>query len=203
MKQISSVIVVLGCSFLLFACSGKSSLNPKEFIRWVESDENGLFGVKVIEGLEYKIHYRPHEYITLKSQLRDSSISADSMRNQLGDLQYFTFQMKNLNGSNSPLKCGLSSETEYYDRIGYLSFGVQNDIKLIENGDTLNCVLAVFERNFNVAPTNTLSLAFESKKPLELAVTKEFVFNDKVFGNGPIRIIIDKENIENIPELKL
>ncbi len=200
MNNIKIFILFIGVIFLN-SCS--SILEPQEYLKWVESDENGMFGVKKIENLEYKIHYKPHDYIALKSVLKNDLTDFDKKKKQLGDLQYFTFQLKMLKGNDSPLKYQLTHENEYYDRIAYLSFGIQDDIILIENGDTLNCVLAVFERNYNIAPTSTINLAFEPNTNNKKNSTKEFVFNDRMFNNGPIRIKINKKKIQNIPELKI
>ena len=199
-NKINLIILILG-GLILSSCS--SMLEPQEYLRWVESEDNGMFGIKTIENMEYRIHYKPHDYIALKSLLDNDISEFDKKKEELGDLQYFTFQLKTVTGSNSPLKYNLQTENEYYDRIAYLSFGIQKDLKLIENGDTLNCVLAVFERNYNIAPVSTFSLAFETKLGQHEIHTKEFVFTDKVFKNGPIRIQIKEKDIKNIPELKI
>jgi hypothetical protein len=194
------ILYFLFCGIVFFSCN-PSILSPTEFIKWIEDEENNLIQTKTINDLEYKLQYKPIEYIVAKDKVL-GDIDFSKKRIELGDLQYFTFQIKILGSTQTPLKYNLSSENEYYERIKYFSFEIQRDLKLIVNNDTLNCVLAHFERTFNISPTATFSLAFENNNETEI-FDKEFIYTDKVFNTGPLRFIIKKQDIIDIPELKL
>lgn len=195
------LIILIGVSLFFLSC-GTEVLQPGDYISWMETEDNGFIKSKTIENLEYKIQYKPTTYVAVKNAKGDADVFSKEMK-ELGDLQYFTFQIKALTGQQSPLKYNLRTEEEYYERIKYFSFDIQRDLKIIEGNDTLNCVLSLFERTYNISPTSTFSLAFEKSKSTEVEFDKEFLYRDRVFNAGPIRLQIEEEDIKDIPELKI
>lgn len=49
--------------------SSETSIAKKEYPKWVESKENGLNNLKIINKFNYEIQYKPIEYILAKKEL--------------------------------------------------------------------------------------------------------------------------------------
>jgi len=186
---------------LSLAC-GSPSLSPADYVHWVENRDNGLIYSKKVGLFEYSILYKPVEYIAIK-ELGKEEINQKRIEGklkELKDLQYFTLKIKADEG-NDLLKAGITEEAEYYDRLNYISGFMADDIKLIEGKDTLVCRLYNMERNYGLAPYNNIVLAFDAKENNNQ--DKQIEINDKGFGVGKMILRIKKEDIENIPQLKL
>lgn len=188
-------------------------LAPKEYIRWIEDKEHGIQVKKTIGDYTFATVYKPYEYLIAR-EIKKDSISAgilDEKINSINDLQYFSFRISAENQNTELLKVGLSSQDEYYARIEYCSFKMQQDIKLVDNNDTLNCVLFHFERVYNIAPYATFVLGFplteKEKKDIQqgkkiVHPDKTLSYEDKIFGIGKVNLTIKGENINRIPKLK-
>jgi hypothetical protein len=119
-------------------------------------------------------------------------------------MQYLTFRISTPNLKSELLKAGISSLEEYNQRILYCSFQMQNDLKLLDGRDTLNCELFHFERVYNLAPYATFSLGFPLGKMEcngKQINDKTLIYDDKMFGVGRINLTIKGKDIENIPHL--
>jgi hypothetical protein len=86
------------------------------------------------------------------------------------------------------LKFDLTSAAEYDRRVKYSAFDMQRDIYFVsENNDTIPCVIFHFERNYDVSQTGKFSLGF----PCEKCRKGTIVFEDRLFNNGKIKLLID------------
>lgn len=185
---------------LLTSCF-QEALSPNDYRSWVENKENGLWVAKELGDFEFSILYKPTEYIALL-ELNPDSINEQKIeksRKDLGDMQYFTLKIKAKHG-NDLLKTGVENDLQYFDRLNYLSAFMQEDIKLIEGSDTLPCKLFHMERNYGLAPYNNFVLGFAATKNEN---DKQVEIHDRVFGVGKVILKVSKEDIENIPQLKL
>src|SRR5438105_2151917 len=72
------------------------------------------------------------------------------------EMTYFNLKIELTNGQGEILKYNLASPQQYDSRIKYISFGMQNDIFIVQNSDTLRPGLYQFERIFEVAPIATV-----------------------------------------------
>ncbi len=185
----------------MFQACSPVSLSPSDYVRWVENGENGLCATKQIEDFEFSILYKPLNYVALRETNKDSVTEEriEKNKDELKDLQYFTLKIKAKEG-NDLLKTGISTDQEYFDRLNYLSGFMQDDIKLIEGKDTLICKLFHMERNYGLAPYNNFVLGFSATKNEN---DKLVEINDKAFGVGKVILKIKKEDIQNIPQLKI
>ena len=188
-------------SILLLSSCFREALPPAEYKSWVENKENGLWVAKELGDFEFSILYKPTDYVALL-ELNPDSVEEQKIENskkELGDMQYFTLKIKASQG-NDLLKTRVESEMQYFERLNYLSTFMQDDIKLIEAGDTLPCKLFHMERNYGLAPYNNFVLGFAATKNEN---DKQVEINDKVFGVGKVILKVSKEDVDNIPQLKL
>lgn len=177
------------------------SLNPIEYVQWVEDKKNGLMVEKQIGEYTFSAQFKPLEYVVLK-QTKDPNIKSDVVKKEaeeMSDLQYFTFKIGVANGTEDPLKFGVNTNEDFQKRVEYFSFSLQNEIKLIDDTDSLNCVMFHFERAYGIAPYCTFVLGFEKSKTD--AANKILVYNDQLLGVGPVKLMIQSENLKHIPKL--
>lgn len=220
---ISEVLLFSGCNSIAKERSSEKSileeikeltgknviteLNPQEYVNWVEDKNNGLIVSKKMGDFTFSAFYKPTNYLALV-ELGKDSINKKQMTKKLEEyegLQYFTYRIESDNKITELLRVGMKSNDDYYSRIEYFSFKMQEDLKLIEDKDTLDCVLFHYERVYGLAPYASFVVGFPlSKESNNKGVNnydKIISYTDKVFGTGKINMTVKNENIKSIPNL--
>lgn len=177
-------------------------LYPGEYIAWIKDPAHSFYQEKIIRDISFSALYKPYEYIACQEQRTDSikETTLVKYREELGGMQYFDLRIAISGGTGELLKHQLNSAGDYEKRVDYFAFDMQNDIRLIEAGDTLPCSLFHFERIYDVAPYSSFLLGFPvSGKKSE---SKTLVFHDKVFNKGIIKFVFNAKNIATLPKLK-
>jgi len=171
-------------------------ISPGEYISWVDK----YYSQKVTIGeITYELKYLPVSYMLLTNQEYSDEKQFQKDLKDNDNSHYFSLKISRSDYSGDPLKSGISSENEYYGRVEYLSFGIASDVVLIENGDTLPCTVNSYERSFNVGPYITEMLTFS--KGTEKPVDRVLVYNDRLFGNGPVKFRFGKEKFIQSPQI--
>jgi hypothetical protein len=196
-NRIKYLLLILAAIY--FVACRHESLSPHEYVKWVRASDNGLNVQKKIDGFEFILQYKPSEYIVL-NQHKSDTVSKERIEKELADysgLQYYTFSVSSENEKDL-LKADITIENEYYSRLEYFTSYAQDDISLVENGDTLACVLYHFERNYALSPKVDLVLGFEKTKSFSTS-DKQFIFHDRILGIGPIQLTIEVSSINHLP----
>lgn len=179
------------------------SLEPGEYVQWIQDPENGLKKEKTIDDMIFTLQYKPHEYIVCmeerEPQLQDSLVKRKV--GELSDMQYYDFKITLKKGEGELLKFKLNSPEEYNERINYFAFNMQKDIQLVEGNDTLPCSLFHFERAYDVTPSSVFMLGFPLSKnnPED---DKTLIVYDKTFNKGFIKFTFSNKELKNLPKLK-
>jgi len=188
---------------LLFSSCEKSKLNAKEYKEWYSENDNSLESEKRIGEFIYKLKYLPVEAIILEAIKNNPEVTRDELlkiQEEQKDIQTFLFRIElDIKGAD-PMKYQLKDQIEYQKRVEYYSFIVKNDIFLVDGNDTLPCIIHHFERYYGSAPYLNLMVGFKGTSNCN---DKKLIYNDIVFNNGIIKLTINKEEIENIPELTI
>jgi hypothetical protein len=198
-------IMILFVACFLSSCQDRpSSLSPREYIKWVEDEDNGLLVDRKMPPLSYRVQYKPVDYIIAREE-RTDKLSKETILKRRKDLQkmdYFTLRIST-NGKDV-LNEGVQSKEEYYMRQNYLTYDFQKDIALVIGTDTAGCSLFQMVGNYGLAPYVDFVIGFERKANEENEVTadREVILADQTFGNGILKFIIKKENINHVPEIK-
>lgn len=200
----SILLILLNLSF--GGCN-KKDLSPADYVSYCNDPGNGLKQEKTIQDIKYTLQYEPAEYLMAeKTGARDiNKVQYKELGKQFSGLQYFVLRIEALNGEADPLKVGISDKQAYFDRIQYVSFEVQNDLKVLEGNDTLQCRIAHLERMYNIAPFVSLVLGFDMS-PISAGSKikdKVFIYSDKTFGTGTVRFVIRSKDIEQLPSIKI
>lgn len=176
----------------MISCS--SSVTKKEYIEWVENPLNGLNNNKTLGDFSYTIQYKPLEYIVIK---KNNELNE---KKDFQNLHYIDLTLSNKMYSEY-LKIGLEQKEDYYHRLKYFSFGIENDVKLIDGKDSLRCVFSHYERTYGITPYIKIVMAFEKKE--ESKENLFFTYHDQLFNNGIISIPIKRDELNNIPKIKI
>lgn len=182
------------------SCAHEKKLDANNYMLWVEDGNNKLLNEKQIGVTKYSLQYKPLDYIAIR-ELGIENITKnkiDSVKSEIFGLQYMNLRISDTKGRDIE-RLGVSSNTEYSQRSNYLSFGFQNDIKLVSGNDTLPCTLFHQARNYGIAPFIDFVLGFpNSDKQLQ---DLEIIINDNAFGNGSVKFTITSGTLNSIPEL--
>lgn len=120
----------------------------------------------------------------------------------LKELQYYTLKLGILGGEFNVSNYEVSDNATQQERLNYLSFAMQKDIKLVEGKDTLNCALYHFERSYDITPYRTFVLAFQQKE-INKGKDKTLILDLAYFKTGPIKLNFKGADLVRIPNLKL
>lgn len=178
---------------MLAGCTS-NQLDDSAYRKWVENPDNGLIVRKEIGQFAYELFYKPLPY-----QLLQANEDIENSKEH-ESTQHYTLKIEALSGQDV-LKSGARDDAEYNNRLFYLADYIQQDLSLIEGGDTLPCLFAHYERNYGLAPYAKVTLAFEAKEQSNQQ-EKTIRFNDPVFGAGPIQFNYPTTVLNNIPNLK-
>jgi hypothetical protein len=113
------------------------------------------------------------------------------------NLQLKALKVKDLLNARSP------DPDDYFRKQYYFGSLVDADLLLVIGADTLPCALAHFERTYGAAPFNELVVSFIDDSPEPYRDDLHFIYNDRAFGLGPVEFVIRKEDLQQLPSLKL
>lgn len=182
----------------------KNNLAPNNYVKWIEDKSNGIKKIKELKPLRLELQYKPIDYLVLRNK-EDRQTNANqtaNIRSEYEGLQYYQFKIGLVSQSQDLLHFRIKNNNEYSERIEYFSFYVCDDIRLIDGNDTLRSVICHFERTYGLVPYVNLSLAFEVDNSKEIR-DKILIYNDQLFGIGPVKIRIKSSDINSIPTLKI
>jgi hypothetical protein len=179
-----------------------NEVSVKEYVDW-NAEEKQLVYNKELDEYEFTVKYIPAELIVIREMRADTGavdkkIFGEQVREK-ENLHYLVFKMK-AHHTDDILKKISYSAGEYSGVVQYMSFDIQKDLKLIENGDTLSCVLCHFERSYGLSPYCSFVLGFEKMKKSSTINDLIFLYEDKILNVGPVKILIKKEDLEDMPK---
>jgi hypothetical protein len=192
-------------ALVFFSCRTED-LTIREYINWVGKKDNGLYKDKKVDDFKFSCMLRPIEWISIHEidKLKLNINSYDSIKKTYEGLQYFALKIVN---SKIPELVSYKAEGDneaYQNNFNYYTGGMKNDIYLVDNNDTLPCVLFHYERNYGSSPVNIFDIAFkDNSRKKEEKEEKQLVFNGEHIGVGIIKFDFEKADLKNIPKLKL
>ena len=203
-RQLQTRTIFTGCLFcvffLLLGSCHTDALSINQYINWLK-DNNEKLSVTIPKGaLNFRIEFQPLEIMALRELGEFEHVKPaifDSVLSEYRGLEYYQLSIR---GASDLLQYGISDKQEFYERVEYYSFQMQNDLRMIVAQDTMSCKLFHFERNYGTAPFVTFSLAFEVP---EVKGDRRIQYHESVFGYEWIEMTLLQENIDNIPTIKL
>lgn len=195
-------VVIILISLLLISCQ-PNSLTPKEYLEWVENPRNHFQQKKLVGENEYIVQYGSIDYICAQQALQSGVAQAQKRRREeSNEFVYLKFRIQDVGKSINPLEKNVPNEETYYQRLNYLTFGIEEDLLFLEGTDTLGLRSFQFVRNYALAPYLDYVLTFE-RKNIESQADYTFIYKDKLFGAGEIRLKFEKSLLAKVPTLEL
>lgn len=182
----------------------KQELLSAEYMQWVQNKKNGLKKEKLIDDISFSIQYKPLQYIVCIEE-KQKEIHENVLKSkieELNDMEYYDLKIMLKSAQGELLKHQISSATEYDQRVKHYAFEMQNEIKLVEDNDTIPCSLFHFERAYDAAPYCKFLLGFSKNKEQNSINEKTLIFQDKIFHKGIIKFTFNRKELNNIPKLK-
>jgi hypothetical protein len=185
-------------SIILLSACGKKTLSPQAYMAWINDTNNGLIKSETFGKVKYTIAYRPSDYNKAKALIENDSLS---LKNSQIMHHSFILKMEPVDGTTQVLTIDAAEKQEPFQRINYYLSEAQQYFQLIEGKDTLPSNNYIYERYYNLSPTQNMVVGFDQKHPLgsnELT----FILEDKIFNTGKIAYNFSSTTLQNIPILK-
>lgn len=201
-KLLSIGVITFFTIYFLFQ---GSSHTPLEYVKWVSDSKNGLKKIESRGPVTIDLQYKPIPFV-IANEFRKTKIEERAYTERFLELegaQYYTLKLK-VDPTIAPdiTKYNVSSIPEHQQRLYYLAYQLQNDIKLVDGNDTLSTQLFHFERSYDITPHRTFVLAFNDKNKNKKA-DKTFILDSKPLGIETLEIKFTEEELNNLPTLKV
>jgi hypothetical protein len=198
--DMKNIIVLIGVLFLV-GCFETQKI-PGDLVKWVENPDNGLCREKTVGDFTIFAQYKPLSYI-ICSETRNKTLTEENYiarERELSGMEYFQVRLQTPNPD--PLIYGGSDQNSYHMRNDFLMFGQKDHICLLRGADTVACSMYQFVNYQGLAPYADILLGFRSDSS-KLDSDRELIYDDQVFGLGPVHFTFTSDEIESVPQLEL
>ena len=184
-------------------CGGRKVLSPSEYLKWMNSDKNGMVVKKEINGLVYEVRSLSPEWMALNElkQTNPERSVFDNTRSQYGNMSYFKLRIYDVKGShvhNHLKKDGLNPDAVE----AYLNYSAQKDIRLITGEDTIPCALFAFSKTYGASNEFNIEMAFSNNDSIK-EQDRRLEWDDNATGNGLLKFLFASKDLKQIPQLRL
>ena len=165
------------------------TLSPADYAAWLHNPENELRCSASAGQIELTALYKPLESIVLQEADAKTLASSEAIaerKRALADLQYYEVRLAN----------PLSSDPTFQQYLGTL----QQDIALVDGGDSLACVLFHHEPSMGVKPHETLLLGFSRTSNTN---DKTLLIDLSQLGQGVAALNFSASALANLPKLSM
>lgn len=187
------VINLLLLALLSWSCSPSSKTN-QGLIPYVENADHGLRKTVAAGDFVYTIQYKPTSYILMQEGRQEDS----ARKAQLQGMVWFNITFKVNDFNQSPLRFKVGSMEEYTARQDYFLNQAVRDLYLMYDGNVrLSPSAYWFENNQNLLPYETMIAGFHLPDGhTQPTKNMQVVFQDRVFDNGILKVLINQKSLE-------
>lgn len=190
------ILLVLIIGFVFSKCT-TDSLSPYDLVVWVDDEQNNLIKKQVVANLEYKLQYRPVDYIIAR-EIKKNNINSLEYKERVKELEgmeYFKFTLTSLDSKKNVFEINNSE----INKTEYVSFEMAKDFKMIMNNKEIPCELYHFEQQNGIYQSINILLGFVKPK----TQTNEFTlsFENNLNNEGKINFYFSKDDIQEIPTM--
>ena len=196
-----SVISFLGLVVMFASCTHPEYATREELNAYILKEENGLQKKTESNGIQLEIRVYPTDLILAEEidgkNYKPSQV--DSIHNKLQDIQYFRFSISR---DDQEVVNALALDEDQFKRgLEYLSSGIGEDLKLIQDLDTTDVQGVMYLRGYGISRASVLLVAFKRKLTHDDPVT--VMYNDSFFNTGLTRFDFRLNDLNSIPTLIL
>ncbi|MFZ5551660.1 MAG: hypothetical protein ACOZCO_00985 [Bacteroidota bacterium] len=178
-------------------------LSAPEMVKWMEDPANGFLKAGLSKGITYELLFRSPDYV-VALESRGKSISPEqyeTRKKENENFLCFKLRVSEKRNRSEVLAYNIQSEEEYHARNMYYSYEFQQDIKLINDIDTIPCGLYQFVNSYGTAPYVEMLFEFDIEK-IKLHENITVLLRDRVFANE-IKFDFDTDRFLHTPKLEL
>lgn len=206
MKKVLTFIVVVGLlSGFIYAFNFKgNALKPSDYFNWFNSKICSVSKWEKSDPMLFNVIYHSEDYMVL-SELNGEAINDEKVKTSRKNYkccEHFLLKIFSDDTVSEALSYKISNEQQYYDRIQYLNAEFGSRTYLIHGKDTLKCTFYHFERTYKMRPYISMNLIYE-KKNINKIEPMVLVIEPTIFNQKQIRINFEKNDLDQIPKLKL
>jgi hypothetical protein len=178
-------------------------LPEEDFISFIKDPKNGLLHEKTVNGVTYRVYYRPTDMVVKQLLLAQDTISKDvidSLRKEYEGLLYFALSLSR--GGGDALESLSGNRATYSAMVQQMAFGLNQKVLLTTSTrDTLQLVNYVFPRTYGYSTSADILFAFEAGRYTDAEWISLLV---EEFGlkTGDMRFKFYTKNIKKAPRLK-
>ncbi|MBK7149049.1 MAG: hypothetical protein IPH78_09565 [Bacteroidetes bacterium] len=195
MRVVSIIFIV---TVILSGCK-KAELTPEQYKQWLAKEE-ALNKTVNMGDYRYTVRLLPNDWVAYTLCQNCNADKLTAKLNEVGDLRYFAVTIDNIAGSDNLLKKNIGKESEYFERLYYVSYMMKEDLELISNGKHHKPVLYSYERVYDLSSRVSFMTAFASD-----SVEEDFTLkiSPKFFSRDPVTFRFKQKALHNLPKLLL
>lgn len=194
----ATFIVISIIYFLISSCQ-KSIYGPEDWIKWANNKKNGLIKQTEFGGVMYTARLRPRQYQIARAHISNDS---DLMQRVEKDSNIeLVLKMEPTDKRTNILTIRANTREEAIGRTVYYNDQFQNHVYLILNKDTLRPVNFIYERLYNLSPSQSFVFGFHPETNQTSYSTIKFGFDDQALNTGLLLLEFDKNVLIDLPSL--
>lgn len=195
----------------LLSCSGHERMQtPNEFVKWLNTPENGYYVEKNVGNIRMVAKLLPSEYLAINEASQEGEIASQ----RLSDLKtfydstitfLFTIGPAKSHEGVDITKADIQSEEQYRERFEKLNFHFAEYIRLDREGKEYVPVLTRMENVYGLTDSRNFYVVFSPQTNKEEFIEKatyKLSYYDEFFETGITKFSFKEETRKEIPELK-
>jgi hypothetical protein len=194
------ITFLLCISFICFGCN-KSLNNPQEILNYIGDKNNGLLQEKKNDDLVFKLKYLPPEYFVHMEKVDEENKNRVLKEYQNGIS--FSLVIVPTEKFGKVLLRGLKNDDELKSRINFLNFQFGTLIEMSDGEKSISPALCILENTYNLNDGLNFLIVFEKDGSNILTKNIDIKFLDLVFDTGIHHFYFNKNDINNVPTIKL
>jgi hypothetical protein len=174
----------------------QKTLTPQEFTDYLNNPANGFITENKTGHYNFSLQYLPPELISLQYVFSGIEKDFEKLKKESDSTLHFKLTICNTDSVPEDHK-----SPGYQDKMNYLNTGIMENCLLIsQNGDSIQPVIHLYEKGFNIKPCENVLFGFENKKGLKL---EKILIKAPLYFNGYRVFDIRKVKSLNVPKINL
>jgi hypothetical protein len=187
---IALLLATVGCT------DRPSELDEKALYAYVRDESNGLARTREEDGYRVTVAWKPNGLIAKQQAYKGTEREFDSLNSYFSKYLYFTLELEK---DGKDLEAAFAADPgSFAEKISYLSAGLQQDIRLTAENDTLPALECLYARSYGMGRSQCLVVFERPRKGNNFTVE----VTGHPIGLGRQRFEFKTKDIDNAPRLK-
>lgn len=199
-----AMVLLLICVFYQSCTS--STMNYKEYLQYVESEQSGYKIEKHLHGWRYIMQYQPPEYRYCKT-VGAKGFSVDELKNQVAKSKGWVFVNLSVSHdsirSAQPIRLISSSRDDYTQKNNYYLIENAGNFSMVDKGRRITPVVFQYENSYNLSPNDVFVIGFKTDEDRRFENDLTIEYNDVLLQNGIVRFILKKDDLNALKNIKI